>query len=76
MSANNRVIQKAALFLIRAYQVVLSPLFGPACRFYPTCSEYARQAILRHGLIKGVLLSVKRLMRCHPFNRGGFDPVP
>ena len=62
--------------LIKAYQVTLSPLLGPACRFYPSCSEYAVQAILRHGPFSGLLLAVKRILRCHPFHPGGVDPVP
>lgn len=64
------------LILIRAYQLILSPFLGPACRFYPTCSEYALQAVTRHGAIKGSILAVKRILRCHPFNPGGYDPVP
>ncbi len=64
------------LLLIRAYQVILSPVFGPSCRFYPSCSQYAYQAIQRYGPFKGLLLAVRRVLRCHPFNPGGFDPVP
>lgn len=70
------VARVGTLFLIRAYQVVLSPILGPACRFSPSCSEYAYQAITRYGPLKGTILSIKRLFRCHPFNPGGFDPVP
>ena len=62
--------------LIRAYQLVLSPLLGPRCRFYPSCSHYAIEAIESHGAIRGSWLSAKRICRCHPFNPGGFDPVP
>ncbi|MGD8664772.1 MAG: membrane protein insertion efficiency factor YidD [Desulfobacterales bacterium] len=61
---------------IRAYQYTLSPLLGPCCRFYPTCSNYAHQAIRQHGPFKGLLLATKRLLRCHPFHPGGVDPVP
>ncbi|UCD80507.1 MAG: membrane protein insertion efficiency factor YidD [Desulfobacterales bacterium] len=61
---------------IRVYQFTLSPLLGPSCRFYPSCSEYAYQAIQRHGPINGLLLGVKRILRCHPFHPGGVDPVP
>ena len=62
--------------LIRAYQILVSPLLGPACRFEPSCSEFARQAITRHGTRRGSLLALGRLSRCHPFADGGFDPVP
>lgn len=62
--------------LIRAYQMAVSPLLGPHCRFTPTCSEYAREAIARHGLGRGAWLALKRLARCHPFHAGGHDPVP
>ncbi|MEJ2102010.1 MAG: membrane protein insertion efficiency factor YidD [Desulfobacterales bacterium] len=61
---------------IRAYQFTLSSVFGQACRFYPTCSNYAYQAIQRYGPFKGVYLAIKRLLRCHPFHPGGIDPVP
>ncbi|MCD6139118.1 MAG: membrane protein insertion efficiency factor YidD [Deltaproteobacteria bacterium] len=64
------------LTLIRAYQYILSPLFPPACRFYPTCSEYTYQAVQRHGALKGSWMAAKRILRCHPFHPGGFDPVP
>jgi putative membrane protein insertion efficiency factor len=62
--------------LIRAYQLVLSPLLGPRCRFYPSCSHYAIEAIESHGALRGTWMSAKRICRCHPFNPGGFDPVP
>jgi putative membrane protein insertion efficiency factor len=62
--------------VIRVYQLVLSPVIGPACRFYPTCSAYALEAIARHGLFKGAFLAVRRFLRCHPFHPGGVDPVP
>ena len=61
---------------LRAYKSFVSPLLPPACRFSPTCSEYAYEAVLRHGALKGSWLTLKRLARCHPFARGGFDPVP
>ncbi|PLX45926.1 MAG: membrane protein insertion efficiency factor YidD [Desulfobacteraceae bacterium] len=64
------------MILIRAYQFILSPILAPACRFYPTCSEYAYQSIVRYGLLKGFLLALKRIFRCHPFHPGGIDPVP
>jgi putative membrane protein insertion efficiency factor len=71
-----RVVVGLFLVLIRIYQVCLSPMLGPSCRFYPSCSEYAYQAILRHGPVTGVFLAVRRILRCHPFNPGGLDPVP
>jgi putative membrane protein insertion efficiency factor len=63
-------------FLIRIYQCTLSPLIGPACRFYPSCSQYALEAVLRFGLLRGGWLALRRLARCHPWHAGGFDPVP
>ncbi len=62
--------------LIRLYQYALSPFIGPSCRFTPTCSEYACQALRKHGFLKGVWLGVRRISRCHPWNPGGHDPVP
>lgn len=62
--------------LVRFYQNAISPMFPPSCRFQPTCSEYTRIAIARHGLIRGTYLGVKRLAKCHPFHPGGHDPVP
>ena len=64
------------VFLIVLYQKLISPWLPPACRFIPTCSQYAREALLKHGLFRGLLLAVKRLARCHPFHAGGYDPVP
>ncbi len=61
---------------IALYQRVLSPLLGPRCRFYPSCSQYAKQALLKHGLVRGVLLAVGRVARCNPWNPGGVDFVP
>ena len=62
--------------LVRAYQLLLSPFAGGACRFYPTCSEYAMEAITTHGLARGGWLAIRRVSRCHPFARHGVDPVP
>lgn len=62
--------------LIRAYQLFISPLLGPRCRFQPTCSAYAIEALQTHGVFKGLWLASKRIIRCHPGNPGGYDPVP
>ncbi|NPV04105.1 MAG: membrane protein insertion efficiency factor YidD [Syntrophaceae bacterium] len=67
--------QTLFIALIRAYQVIVSPILPRCCRFYPTCSEYTLQAIRLHGPLRGVLLGVRRLLRCHPFHPGGYDPV-
>lgn len=69
-------MKQIALFLIKTYQKLISPLLPQSCRFYPTCSHYAYQAIELHGFFKGSFLSLKRLLRCHPFCKGGIDPVP
>ena len=61
---------------IRSYQRILSPLFGPRCCYHPSCSQYAREAIEKHGPMKGLWLAVKRISRCHPLAEGGHDPVP
>jgi hypothetical protein len=62
--------------LIAAYRYCLSPLLGPSCRFHPSCSSYAREAIERHGALVGAALALRRIGRCHPWNPGGYDPVP
>ena len=64
------------LLLIRAYQVVISPMLGDRCRFFPSCSEYSMDALRRHGLFKGLWLAMRRVGRCHPWHPGGYDPVP
>ena len=64
------------IFLVRGYQVVLSPLFPPACRYYPSCSQYAIEALEKHGAFRGSWLAARRIARCHPFRPGGYDPVP
>ena len=61
---------------IRAYQLLISPQLGQCCRFHPSCSDYARQAIERHGPFRGLSLTTRRILRCNPLNEGGFDPVP
>jgi putative membrane protein insertion efficiency factor len=67
-----------ALFIIpiRLYRYLISPLLGPSCRFHPSCSMYAEEAIREHGLVRGSWLAVKRLGKCHPWHEGGIDPVP
>ncbi|MFB0937204.1 MAG: membrane protein insertion efficiency factor YidD [Propionivibrio sp.] len=67
---------KLLLVLIRCYKYAISPILGQNCRFYPSCSDYTAQAIEKHGTLKGVHLGLKRIIRCHPWNPGGFDPVP
>ncbi len=75
-----KLINKTALafmvFLIRLYQLCISPYLPVSCRFVPTCSEYSRQALLMYGPVRGLWLTVKRILRCHPFAKGGYDPVP
>jgi uncharacterized protein len=70
------MIRRTLVLLVRLYQRLVSPLLPPACRFYPSCSAYAVQALERHGAIAGSWLTVRRLCRCHPFHPGGIDPVP
>lgn len=69
-------MKKLLLLLIRGYQIALSPFFGAQCRFHPTCSHYAQEAITRYGAGRGGRLALGRLCRCHPFTQGGYDPVP
>jgi putative membrane protein insertion efficiency factor len=71
-----RLLSLPLLLLIKFYRAVISPLKPPSCRFYPTCSAYAYEAITRYGPLKGTFLAVKRILRCHPLNPGGYDPVP
>jgi hypothetical protein len=64
------------LLVLRGYQYAIRPLLGANCRFYPSCSDYAREAIDRHGAAKGCWLAMRRVVRCHPYHPGGYDPVP
>ena len=68
-------IKQIAIGLLRGYKYIISPLLPPSCRFTPTCSEYAIEAISKYGVLKGSLLGMKRILRCHPFSAGGYDPV-
>lgn len=70
------LIRHLLLGLIQVYRYTISPFLGQRCRFYPTCSAYAAEALTRYGVIKGSWLSLKRVLRCHPFHPGGHDPVP
>lgn len=76
MATHPGILGRIFRTLIRGYQLVISPLLGPRCRFLPTCSDYAMEAIERHGAARGSWLATRRLLRCHPFNPGGIDPVP
>ncbi len=71
-----KVVEAVLVGVLRFYQGFVSPLLPPACRFYPSCSEYAIGAIQTHGALRGTWLAARRLARCHPFSRGGYDPVP
>jgi len=68
--------QRVVLLALRGYQLVVSPWIGPACRFEPSCSHYAMEAVGRHGVLHGLHLAARRVLRCHPLHPGGLDPVP
>jgi hypothetical protein len=72
----NSLAKRIAISALKGYRYFLSPFFGQHCRFHPSCSAYAMEAIETHGTFRGVLMATKRLARCHPLNEGGFDPVP
>jgi len=69
------ILQTLFIALIRAYQILISPILPRCCRFYPTCSEYTLTAIRQYGAARGIFLGIRRLIRCHPFRPGGYDPV-
>jgi putative membrane protein insertion efficiency factor len=71
-----RSIARVLILLVDVYRALLSPLIGGVCRYQPTCSAYAREALVRHGALRGSVLALKRILRCHPFRPGGYDPVP
>lgn len=71
-----KLLRRFAILPIRLYKYCISPLLPPACRYVPTCSEYAMEAIERHGILRGGMYALWRILRCHPFARGGYDPVP
>jgi putative membrane protein insertion efficiency factor len=68
-------MKKVLILIIRGYKKVISPILAPSCRFYPTCSTYAIQALEKYGIIKGSIKAIYRIFRCNPFNKGGYDPV-
>ena len=70
------MMRRIVTWLIRVYQCTLSPLLGPCCRFYPTCSQYCLEAVQAHGCVRGLWLGIKRILKCHPFHPGGVDLVP
>jgi putative membrane protein insertion efficiency factor len=70
------LLAQLLLALVRVYQLLISPLLGPACRFHPTCSQYMAECLAAHGALRGSYLGVRRILRCHPFNPGGYDPPP
>lgn len=71
-----KFLAKLLIYVVRFYQLVISPLYAPTCRFTPTCSSYAIQALKKHGPFKGLFLTLKRIGSCHPWGREGHDPVP
>ncbi|MCI8392452.1 MAG: membrane protein insertion efficiency factor YidD [Clostridia bacterium] len=68
-------MRKFCIYIIEKYQKHISPILGKNCKYYPTCSEYAKQAVMKYGVIKGCLYSIKRIIRCNPFSKGGYDPL-
>jgi putative membrane protein insertion efficiency factor len=76
LSVVKRVVSFLLILLVRFYQLCISPLKPPSCRFTPTCSQYAIEALRKHGPIRGLYLTIRRLLRCHPWGGSGYDPVP
>ena len=68
-------MKRILILIIKGYQKFISPLFPPTCRFYPTCSQYSIEAIRKYGALKGIYLTIRRLLKCHPFHPGGYDPL-
>jgi len=75
LTNNTNILQKAILALIWFYKHAISPHFPPSCRYYPSCSTYAFEAVVKYGAIRGSYMTIKRILRCHPLSRGGYDPV-
>ncbi|KTD00491.1 membrane protein insertion efficiency factor YidD [Fluoribacter gormanii] len=75
MEKINLMLRKIVCFPIKLYKYLISPLLKPSCRYYPSCSQYAESAILQCGITKGLWMALKRVLRCHPWSRGGYDPV-
>ncbi|MCK4695085.1 MAG: membrane protein insertion efficiency factor YidD [Candidatus Cloacimonetes bacterium] len=71
-----RILNKTALLIIRFYNKIISPLLPPSCRFTPTCSQYSQQAFKKYNFFKALKLSLVRILKCHPFHKGGYDPLP
>ena len=70
------VIERFLIAVLRGYKLAISPFLAPSCRFYPTCADYAAEAVERHGALRGSAMAARRLCKCHPWHDGGFDPVP
>ncbi len=71
-----RLLSNLLIIPVKIYQLIISPLLPPSCRYYPSCSQYTIQALQKHGPVKGMYLSIKRILSCNPFSKGGYDPVP
>ncbi len=76
MKLLKQILSAPFIFLVRTYQLVISPWLGPKCRFIPTCSEYSLQAFKKYGPVKGFILSLNRIRKCHPWGNSGYDPLP